>query len=207
MVEKTSRLFSLMSLRGYTAMSNVEKVEPTDQVTQVSGRVTSTNGIPIKGVRILCKGIETKTLADGRYVLTNLPTQKSQTLKVIATLQGYTSTAKEITIQKGTESTLNFNLSKAAGTARIHGYVCDLKSKKKIDNASAVLILPVSNMYQRTDKNGRYEFNLLPPGLYRIRMSALGYQDTITEFSLTDDEEREQDFFLQAQKSLEPPWG
>ncbi len=188
-------------------MNNVEKVEPTDQMTQVTGLVTSANGIPLKGVRLLCEGIETRTLADGQYVLTDLPTQKSRTLKVIATLQGYTSTAKEVAIQDRTESTLNFNLSKATGTARIHGYVCDLNSKKKIDNASAVLILPVSNMYQRTDKNGRYEFNLLPPGSYRIRMSALGYQDTITELSLTEDEEREQDFFLQAQKSLEPPWG
>lgn len=188
-------------------MNATKKAESTIQMPQISGKVTSVSGVPLNGVKITCEGIETRTLADGYYTLDGLTTHVSQTHKVTASLQGYESTTKGVALQKGQEATLDFNMSKAAGTARIRGHVYDSKSKKKMDSGSVVLILPVSNMYRHTDRNGRYEFDLLPPGSYRVRASAQGYQDNFAEFTLTDGEEKAHDFFLQAKKSLEPPWG
>jgi len=159
----------------------------------------------LRGAAVACGEIETKTLADGSFSLDSLDLG---TYKVTVGLQGFNTASKAVTLKKGEEVTLDFSLSRATGTAKIHGRVYDVESKKAIGKAgSVILILPVANKYKDIDRNGHYEFENLPAGTYKILTSIPGYGSHDTSLKVTEGEKVTYDFPCRPIDIEEPPWG
>lgn len=175
------------------------------RTSKISGNVASPDGAMIKSAKVACEGMETRTLADGSFVLNGLATG---TYEVTVSLQGFESISKIVSIQEGEEVTLDFCLSKDTGTAKIHGHVYDATSKKPVEpGGTIILILPVANKYKHIDRNGYYEFENLPAGTYKLLTSIAGYEDHKIILTVNDDEIKAHDFFCKTQKIEEPPWG
>jgi hypothetical protein len=187
-------------------MMNTEK--PTSHrvaASKISGIVSSTDGAMIKSAKVACEEMETRTLADGSFVLNGLATGIH---KVTVSLQGFKSISKTVSIQEGEEMTMDFCLSKDTGTAKIHGHVYDAASKQPVEpGGTVILILPVANKYKHIDKNGYYEFENLPAGTYKLLTSIAGYEGHKVILTVTNDEIKAHDFFCKTQKIEEPPWG
>jgi hypothetical protein len=175
------------------------------RASKISGNVASPDGAMIKSARVACAGMETRTLADGFFVLDGLATG---THEVTVSLQGFKSTSKTVSIQEGEAVTLDFCLSKAMGRAKIHGHVHDATSKNPVESGGTViLILPVANKYGPIDKNGYYEFENVPAGTYKLLTSIAGYEDNKVILRVAEDETKAHDFFCKTQDVEEPPWG
>lgn len=173
--------------------------------SKISGHTYSSDGASLKGAKVACNGMETRTLADGFFVLGGLA---PGTYEVTVSLQGFKSRSNAVSIQEGEEVTLDFRLSKAVGMAKIRGHVYDVDFKKPVETGgTVVLVLPVANKYNDIERNGYYEFENLPAGTYRILTSVPGYKNGNAIVMVTDDEIKTHDFFCKAQKIEEPPWG
>jgi len=176
-----------------------------DAASKISGYVYSANGSGLKGAKVACNVMETRTLANGFFVLGGLT---AGTYEVTASLQGFKSTTKAASIQEGEEFSLDFHLSKARGTAKIRGHVYEAESKKPVEHGGTViLILPVANKYKDIGRNGYYEFEDLPAGKYKISTSLPEYADSDVILTVTDNETKTHDFICKPQKIEEPPWG
>lgn len=182
--------------------------KPTSQpvaISKISGHVYSVDGATLKGAKIACYGMETKTLADGFFALDGLA---PGTYEVRVSLQGFKSTSKAVSIQEGEEVILDFCLFKDTGTAKIHGHVYDAESKEPVEQGGTVmLILPIANKYKHIDRDGYYKFENLPAGTYKILTSIPGYEDRDVILTVSDDEIKTQDFLCKAKEIEEPPWG
>ncbi|UCE15911.1 MAG: carboxypeptidase regulatory-like domain-containing protein [Candidatus Bathyarchaeota archaeon] len=186
-------------------MSTEKPISRPVAMSRISGHIYFADGAMIKSAKVSCDGIETRTLADGSFVLDDLTTG---THEVTVSLQGFKSTSKTVSIQEGEKLTLDFHLSKDTGTAKIHGHVYDATSKKPVEQGGTIIfILPVANKYKPIDKNGYYEFEKLPAGTYKLLTSIAGYEDHKVILTVTDDEIKAHDFFCKTQKIEEPPWG
>jgi hypothetical protein len=186
-------------------MSTENPISHSVATSKISGIVSSPDGAMIKSAKVACEGMETRTLADGSFVLDGLATG---TYAVTVSLQGFKSISKTVSIQEGDEVTLDFCLSKDTGTAKIHGHVYDAKSKKTVEQGGTIiLVLPVANKYKHIDRNGYYEFENLPAGTYKLLTSMAGYEDHKVILTVNDDEIKAHDFFCKTQNIEEPPWG
>ena len=186
-------------------MSPEKPESPTARASEISGHIYSSDGSSLKGAKVACGKIETRTLADGFFIL-NVATPG--TYDVTASLQGYESTKKAVSIQQGEKKALDLRLPKAIGTARINGHIYDAKAKKIVElGGTAILVMPVANKYSHIDKSGHYEFANLPGGSYKIRISAPGYADSDVILTVKDAETKMHDFFCKPQEIEEPPWG
>jgi hypothetical protein len=186
-------------------MMNTEKPSHPAATSKISGIVSSRDGALIKSAKAACEEMETRTLADGSFVLDGLATG---THKITVSLQGFKSISKTVSIQEGEAVTLDFCLSKDTGTAKIHGHVYDVMSKEPIEpGGTVILILPVANKYKHIDRNGYYEFENLPAGTYKLLTSIAGYEDRKVILTVNNDEIKAHDFFCKTQKIEEPPWG
>lgn len=63
---------------------------------------------------------------------------------------------------------------------QIKGVVTDVKTKEPIVGAT-VQILGVKNMGAVTDANGRYNIRLVPPGLYDLQFTSVGYEKRVAK--------------------------
>jgi len=159
----------------------------------------------LQAARVSCQGKETKTLADGSYVLRDLQSGKH---KVAASLEGFKSLSKSVMLAEGKDAVQDFKLAKASGTAKICGHVYDAESKKIIDqNGTVVLILRVANRYKHIDMNGYYEFENLPKGKYTVSASIQGYDGRIVTQSIADGEKKTVDLYCRPIRAVEPSWG
>ena len=182
-----------------------EKQMNHSTTSRISGYVTSVEGAMLSGATVACCGTETKTLADGFFVLDGLDLG-SYDIRV--SLQGFTPTSKAISVGKGEEVTLDFCLSKSIGTAKIHGRVYDAESKEVVENrGSVILILPVANRYKHIDSNGHYGFDNLPAGTYKILTSIPRYEGRSATVTATEGEIETYDFLCRPIEVEEPPWG
>ncbi|UCG45602.1 MAG: carboxypeptidase regulatory-like domain-containing protein [Candidatus Bathyarchaeota archaeon] len=177
----------------------------TETASQISGRIYLSDGTGLKGAHIACGSLETRTLADGSFMLN---VANAGTYTVTVSLQGYTSAKKTVSIQQGEAKSLDIQLSKATGTAKIKGYIYDAESKKIVDlEGTAILVIPVANRYSHIDERGYYEFSNLPSGSYKVRISVPGYADSDAVLALGDAEAKTYDFFCKPLRVEEPPWG
>ena len=198
-------LLSLNKSKGYIMMSTENPISHSVATSKISGIISSSDGAMIKSAKVACEGMETRTLADGSFVLDGLATG---TYAVTVSLQGFKSISKTVSIQEGEAVTLDFCLSKDKGTAKIHGHVYDAMSKKPVEpGGTIILILPVANKYKHIDRNGYYEFENLPAGTYKLLTSMAGYEDHKVILTVNDDEIKAHDFFCKTQNIEEPPWG
>lgn len=184
---------------------NSEKLTSHSMSTKISGCVRSTDGAMLQGAKVECHGMETRTLADGSFVFREISPGRQ---KVKVSLQGFKPTSKTVSIREGEEAVLDFQLSNAIGTAKIHGQVYDAESKKNIgQGGTVILILPTANKYRNIDKDGYYEFENLPEGTYKIVTSILGYEDCEAIVTVADGETKMHNFVCKTRKTDEPPWG
>lgn len=185
-------------------MSGEKSTSGPVALSKISGHVYSVEGAMLQGADLACYGTETKTLADGFYVLDGF---SPGTYEVRVNLQGFKAASKAVSLQEGEEAIVDFRLSKAKGTARIRGHVYDAESKNPVQGGTVILVLPVANKYRHIDRDGYYEFDDLPAGTYKILASIPGYEDRDVLLTVTDDEIKTQDFPCKPQKIEEPPWG
>ena len=186
-------------------MSLMNDAKLGSKVSKVSGRVHSEKGAMLQDAKITCKGIETRTLADGFFTLNNLPLGSHE---IKASLQGFKTMSKVVLTQEGEEATVDFTLAPSTGNAKICGHVYDTESKKTIGHEGTVtLILPVANRYRHIGNNGYFEFENLPAGQYKILATIPDYREDEASIEVAEGETKIHDFLCKARKVEEPPWG
>jgi hypothetical protein len=173
--------------------------------SRIFGHVYSEKGTPLGSAKVACNEEKTITLFDGFYEFKNV---KPGTYTIVASLKGFKSDSRTVTVQKDEVITLDFRLSEAIGTAKIYGTVYDASTKKPIaSGGTIILVLPITNKYALLDKNGRYEFKDLAKDSYDLWASIPGYEDERAKVTLVEGEEKVQDFFCRPIVNIEPPWG
>ena len=173
--------------------------------SRITGHVYSEKGIMLGSAKVTCNGKKTITLFDGSYEFKNL---EPGTYTITASLKGFKSDSKTVTIQKDEVITLDFHLPQAIGTAKIFGIVYNAETKRPITSGGTViLILPIANRYAPLDKNGYYEFNDLVEDSYDLWASIPGYEDGKATVTVAEGEKKVQDFFCRPTLNIEPPWG
>ena len=184
---------------------DTEETKNQSPKSGISGNVTSVDGTILSSARVTCKGVETRTLADGTFAIDNL---EPGTHDVTISLQGYESTTQSVSIQEGTVTKLSFCLRKSVGAAKIHGHIYDAKSKETVKKVgSIILVKPILNEYGQIDREGHFEFRNLPTGTYRILTSIPGYETGSVTLELNEGEVKRHDFILKSLDIEEPPWG
>lgn len=172
--------------------------------SELAGCVYSQDGTPLRGAKVACSGMETITLFDGSFIFRDL---KPGTYQVRASLQGFQSTSKNVSLREGEKKTLDIHLPKAVGTAKICGYVYDEAKKIIMQGGTIILVLPIANRYVSVNREGYFEFEGLPAGTYLVSTSIQGYEDEDVLLSVADGELKKHDFFCKAKKIEDPPWG
>lgn len=173
--------------------------------SRITGYVYSERGNPLGSAKVTCNERETIALFNGFYEFKNI---EPGTYTIIASLKGFKSQSKVITIQKDEIINLDFQLSEAKGTAKIYGTVYDAETKKPITyGGTIIMVLPITNRYALLDRNGRYEFNDLAENSYDLLASIPGYEEERVTVNLIEGEKKVQDFFCKPITNIEPPWG
>jgi len=126
--------------------------------SNIIGHVCSQAGSMLGSAKVTCDGKETLTLFDGTYKFEKIP---ARTYTITARLKGFKTESKTVTVKENETTTVDFNLTEAIGTAKICGHIYDSETKQPIPNATLILILPASNKYTVTNRNGYYEFTNL----------------------------------------------
>jgi len=171
----------------------------------ISGDVKSVDGIILSGARVSCKGVETKTLADGTFAIANL---EPGTYDITVSLQCHESITKSVSIQEGDIAPLSFCLPNSVGEGRIFGHFYDSDSKEIVQKGgSIILVKPIVNEYGQIDQDGHFEFKNLPAGTYKILPSISGYVSNCVTLEVTDGEVKKHDFIVKSLDVVEPPWG
>jgi hypothetical protein len=172
--------------------------------SRIEGHVYSSEGTPLGAVKVTCDGRSTSTLFDGFYKFENLA---PGTYNVTASLKGFRSESKIVSVKDNETLFVDFNLNEATGTAKICGYVRDAKTGKPLSGGTVMLILPTANRYATVDENGFYEFSNLPSDTYEVWTSVFGYEDIKAIVRVGEGETKTQDFYCEARSAVEPPWG
>ncbi|MCP8316687.1 MAG: carboxypeptidase regulatory-like domain-containing protein [archaeon] len=173
--------------------------------SRIIGHVYSEKGSQLGSAKVTCNEKKTITLFDGSYEFKNI---EPGTYTITASLKGFKSQNKVITIQKDDIMTLDFQLSEAIGTAKIYGTVYDAGTKRPVTSGGTIiLILPIVNRYALLDKNGYYEFNNLAEDSYDLWASIPGYEDVKATITVAEGEKKVQDFYCKPILNIEPPWG
>lgn len=172
-------------------------------VAWITGHVYSEKGSTLGSANVACNGESTITLFDGTYEFKNIEAGK---ITVTASLKGFKSQSKTVTIKKDSTLTLDFHLSEATGTSRIYGRVYDAETGKPVISGAVILILPIANRFAQL-KEGFYEFDNLAGDSYDLVTSLPGYEDEKAAIDVGDGEEKIQDLHCKPLKLVEPPWG
>ena len=164
-------------------------------LTGLAGLVRdSVDGMVIPGARVLATwdddvGQHHTTLTDtdrnGTYLLCGLPTMKS--LSIRATFGSSISTPREVTIEPGPPAGWNFDIgveqaylgSRLRTPGQIVGRVTDRSSGRPVE--AAALVLAGEDQQRLSDGSGRFSFDDLSPGVYRLAVQHLAYE-TINQF-------------------------
>jgi hypothetical protein len=170
----------------------------------ISGRVFE-EGRPVGGATVYCDGRETKTLFDGSYKFEGL---SSGTHVITVVLEGYKTQKQIVELVREKDVKLDFHLESKRGDGKIYGYIFDEFNKEPVKTGGSVYVYrPTLNRYTSVDPiSGYYEFTDLPPGLYKLWISALGYEDEMKIVAIQEGEEKRVDFIIK-KRSEEIPWG
>jgi hypothetical protein len=177
---------------------------PPPSTATILGHVSSINGARLNSASVTCNDLVTTALADGAYRFTNL-SPASYVLTV--TLKGYQSATQTLTITDATTYPVDFQLTKAMGTASITGHVFDSETHHPLMTGTIILILPISNRYSTIKADGSYTFIKLPAGTYKLITSIPEYNDCEHNVELADGESKIQDIYCTRNREVEPAWG
>lgn len=179
-------------------------MESSEPKASIRGVVRGETGKPVGGVKLMCGEWETTTLFDGSYIFRDLP---QGTYEIRVSLEGYAERPRGVAVGEGEEVAHDVILEQATGKGRIRGSVVSEDTGRPPSTGGAVFIgrqtfnraTPINPL------NGRYEFNGLPSGAYRLWTSVLEYEDSMVTVELKDDEVVEN---MKIKKRLEDaPWG
>ena len=171
----------------------------------ITGRVLDERGKPVRGVIVICDGMDTRTLFDGSFRFEEL---ELGLYTVEIDLEGYRRQRREVEAMDEQEVVLNFKLETETGDARIYGYVISEETGEPLKIGGSVYMFRLtSNKNTPIDpRTGRFEFSGLSPGTYTIWTSILDYEDNKKRVTLEEGEERREDFFIK-EADIEPPLG
>lgn len=174
------------------------------KTAMILGKIYSEEGATLSCVIVRCNGRESLSCFDGSYYLMDIPVG---THEVTASLNGFQTVSKMVTINENEHLILNFYLPKAVGIAKIHGYVYDSKNMKPIAGGTIILIRPSANLYAVVNEKGYYEFKNLPAGTYTLITSIPEYAEKKVTITVTESEIKTFDFYCEKLILVEPPWG
>ena len=151
--------------------SMAEFFGPNTSTGSLTGKVTdASTGAALSGATVSYTGGSTVTDSTGSYTLSNVA---AGTYNVTASDSGYTSQTSSATVSSGTATTLNFQLSPAAGptTGSITGKVTNISNGAAISGAT----VSYSGGSATTDAGGNYSFASVVPGTYNVTASSSGF--------------------------------
>jgi len=185
-------------------MSENEAVAASATST-IQGHLYSEEGAILNGAKVACKERETLSLADGFYSFKDLPPGRYE---IQVDLEGYQSATQTTSTRENEVIVLDFNLSKALGSAIISGRIYDKETNEPIEcGGTIILIQPISNRYATIDGKGHYTFDNLPAGIYSLSTSIPEYDDTDAFLTVEDGESVVHDFYCDLNREVEPAWG
>ncbi|WP_377887184.1 carboxypeptidase regulatory-like domain-containing protein [Alkalihalobacillus sp. R86527] len=175
----------------------------------VSGTVTDRDGNPLNdvGVRVFdSNGLLVnfgETSSEGDYVIGYLP---GETLTFIASLPGYASDEREITVQPGSRLTdIDFILG-VINPATIYGTVTSERTGLPIGGARITVRIN-DNIFAEdfTNSDGTYSISGLGEGDYTVSASAAQYETKSIPVFLEENENERIDFALEGGPTPTPP--
>lgn len=182
------------------------------ELTGLAGLVReSTDNIIIPGARVLASWDDnagqqhttsTETDRNGTYLLCGLPTR--QALSIQAVFATSVSTPREVTIEPGLPAGWDFKIgveqaylgSRLRTPGRIVGRITDRNSGRPVE--AAALVLAGEDQQRLSDGSGRFSFDDLNPGVYRLAVQHLAYETIDQLINVPSDHTLEINFELTA---------
>jgi len=181
-------------------------------IGDIQGSVVSEGGSLLGSAQVQCNGKNTITLFDGTFEFRDI---EPGTYTITASLKGFKSQSKSVTIDKESKVVADFHLPEAWGTSKISGIVYDAVTKKPLTCGTVILIFPIANRYAAiktpdlitgTNK-GYYEFDNLVEDSYNLITSIDGYEEEKATIAVGENEKKILDLFCKPALVIEPPWG
>ncbi len=172
-------------------------------IGDIQGSVFSERGSLLGSAQVACNGKKTITLFDGTFEFRDI---EPGTYTITASLKGFKSQSRRITIEKEGKVVVDFHLPEALGTSKLCGSVYDAVTKKPLTCGTVILILPIANRYAAIN-NGYYEFDALVEDGYNLITSIEGYEDEKAATVIGENEKKNLDIFCKPVLVVEPPWG
>lgn len=160
----------------------------------ISGTVTDSSNHPLQGATVAIPGNSTTTNSSGGYTLSNVPAETS--LSVTASLNGYNSQSKSVTVSPGGSATASFSLTAVttSATGTLTGRVTG-PSGSSVSGAS--VRITSLNLSTTTNSSGVYSFSSVPAGNYSVTASGPWYDNTRTaNVTITGGQTTTQNFAL-----------
>lgn len=138
----------------------------------------------------------------GVYILCGLPTETS--LQVTALFTDFAADPVSVRIEPGPPAGWDFDIEvddgvlrgDAAFPGRIVGRITDGRSDRSVESAELALV--DDGVRKMSDGRGRFLFDALTPGIYRLRVSHLAYEDMEQVVSVPGNRTVEVNFALSA---------
>ncbi|MFC1662102.1 carboxypeptidase regulatory-like domain-containing protein [Gemmatimonadota bacterium] len=151
------------------------RAQDPDRVTLQGTVLDAVTGQPLQGVAVSMSdlGLRVLTGEDGTFVLTEIPLGVHQ---LALEREGYEGPSGRLMVDKAGE--MEFRLNPLGGPtgsdmSQIRGTVRDRERGEGLEEA-AVTLQPLG-LTRLTDANGRFVFENVPPGQYRMTADLLGY--------------------------------
>ena len=183
------------------------------ELTGLAGLVReSSDEIIIPGARVLANWADatgqqhtatTETDRDGTYLLCGLPSR--QALSIRASFATSVSTPREVTIEPGPPAGWDFEIGveqtfiRPPGLrtpGRIVGQITDRNSGRPVE--AAALALAGEDQQRLSNGSGRFSFDDLSPGVYRLAVEHLAYETIDQLINVPSDHTLEVNFELTA---------
>ncbi len=157
-----------------------------DQLTSLSGVVTSTDGTPISNANLEVEALNMTTSSDanGQY---SFPTAPAGTYNVTAVQIGYFANTLETTLVANEPATLNFELLPMA-TISIQGRILG-NDNPGVGIAGATIVLEgYSNFTTTTASDGTFTLDgVFTQNDYTLTVTASGYQPAVLPVTVSND--------------------
>jgi hypothetical protein len=178
-------------------------------IGDIQGSVLSEGGSLLGSAQVQCNGKKTITLFDGTFEFRDI---EPGTYTITASLKGFKSQSKSVTIDKEGKVAADFHLPEARGTSKISGIVFDAVTKKPLTCGTVILIFPIANRYAAIktpylNTGTNYEFDNLVEDSYNLITSIDGYEEEKAATVVGENEKKILDLFCRPALVIEPPWG
>jgi thermitase len=148
---------------------------------KISGQVTNAgDGLPVVGATVTDGTRTVLTDSAGQYTISDVP---PGTYQVVASKNGYESSALPVTVLAGTTTVASFTLNEVIVPGSISGAVVSAKDGSPLIGATVT----DGTRTTTTDATGKYTITNVPAGTYQVTASNSGYyssSSTVTVVSV-----------------------